>query len=231
VKGLLLFVLVAAIAVWAGALLDVRPHAVEHAVASAVPERAQDLESPSPTHEISAPAPKRAPNAPAPAVATPMGPPLPDAHPVAPTDAPGPPRRSAVQTFGRVARALLASSRAGLSEQGAAEHPTRELGQRLSSPEYVDMQQNYLDEPRNAVWAAAEEQRVRTLVHGQAVDSKVALVHCQESVCRLVMDTDSSDSFTQLVQTPGIAQATGLSAQSPYSLREGQLSVLFRPRQ
>jgi hypothetical protein len=70
---------------------------------------------------------------------------------------------------------------------------------------------------------------MRALVRGQALASKLALVHCQETVCRIVMEADSTDSFTQMLQTPGLAQATGLSAQSPYSLRDGQLSVLFRP--
>ena len=58
---------------------------------------------------------------------------------------------------------------------------------------------------------------------------KVALVHCQQSVCRIVLESDSPDVWNQLLAVPGLRDETALSPQSPYSLRSGQLSVYFHP--
>jgi hypothetical protein len=56
------------------------------------------------------------------------------------------------------------------------------------------------------------------------------LVSCQDSVCRLVLQTDNRDAFQQLVQVKGLSELTGITTSTPYSLRSGQLSVYFKRR-
>lgn len=107
-----------------------------------------------------------------------------------------------------------------------------ELGEGVLSPEYTEIEESYVNEPRDGAWATAQEQRVRAVLGNSAVAKGVALVHCQESVCRIVLQTDTADAFQQLLQVPGLSAATGVGPSTPYSLRGGQLSVYFHvPRE
>jgi hypothetical protein len=114
---------------------------------------------------------------------------------------------------------------------GAQDEALRgELGEGVISPEYAEIEQSYADEPRDGPWATAEEQRIRSVLGGSAIGEQVALVHCQDTVCRIVLESDSPQAFEQLLQVPGLPAATGLAPGSPYSLRGGQLSVYFHGR-
>jgi hypothetical protein len=73
------------------------------------------------------------------------------------------------------------------------------------------------------------EQRVRALLHSAPIGRHVALVSCQQTVCRIVIEPAASDAFAQLNAIPGLREATGLASSTPYSLRGSQLSVYFRP--
>jgi hypothetical protein len=76
----------------------------------------------------------------------------------------------------------------------------------------------------------AEEKNLRSVLSMSDVAKEVMLVSCQDSVCRLVLQTSNPDAFQQLLQVPGLSAMTGLTASTPYSLRSGQLSVYFKRR-
>jgi hypothetical protein len=109
---------------------------------------------------------------------------------------------------------------------------TGELGEGLLSPEFVEYEQNYAREARDGEWAEAEEQRLRDMLDKEAWSDEVGLVHCQQTLCRIVLETDvdARNAFQQLIGVPGLREATGLGPDTPYSLRSGQLSVYFRAR-
>jgi hypothetical protein len=143
------------------------------------------------------------------------------------------PGQGDVHVIGSRPSATAAPGAAARTEQGPAAVPERdelrgELGEGVLSPEYVESEQGYVNEPRDGAWATVEEQRVRAVLSGSAVGKDVALVHCQETVCKIVLQTDSADAFQRLLQVPGISVATGIGPSTPYSLRGGQLSVYFR---
>jgi len=116
-------------------------------------------------------------------------------------------------------------------EQAAeGEMPRGELGEGVLSPEYAAIEQDYVQEVRDGPWAMAEEKNLRALLSMSEVAKDVALVSCQDSVCRLVLQTDNRDAFQQLVQVKGLSDTTGITASTPYSLRGGQLSVYFKRR-
>jgi hypothetical protein len=138
------------------------------------------------------------------------------------------------KVIGKIAHVVLTATRGSAPEEEQAEPepssaPTGEIGQGVRSPEYARFEHSYADEPRDGEWAPAHEQRIRELLHDAALADKVALVHCQQSVCRIVLETDSPDVWNQLLAVPGLPDETALSPQSPYSLRSGQLSVYFHP--
>jgi hypothetical protein len=103
-----------------------------------------------------------------------------------------------------------------------------EIGSGATSKEFAALEQHYVEEVRDGAWALGEEQRVRALLRDQSLDGTVALVHCQETTCRMVLDGASPSAFERLLQVPGLSQETALSLESPYSLRSGQLAVYFR---
>jgi hypothetical protein len=121
-----------------------------------------------------------------------------------------------------------AGARPQVTKQAPSKEPAGELGEGILSPEYAELERQYSHEARDGDWAASHEQRIVALLEQQALRSHVALIHCQQTVCRIVLETEARDAFAQLLQVPGMSAATGLSARSPYSLRAGQLSVYFQ---
>jgi hypothetical protein len=222
---------VAFVLVWAGALLDFggahdaprgAPPAETDGAAASAEQPPMPVRAPRPAeHPSASPRPQTG--------ATPSGLPRP---------APGsaharPPGQGDVAVIGsRPAVAAVPGAVAPAAEGTAAgEDPLRgELGEGVISPEYAEIEQGYVNEARDGVWAMAEEQRIRAVLSGSAVSPQVALVHCQQTVCRVVLETDSPDAFQQLVQVPGFTAATGVGPSTPYSLRGGQLSVYFDGR-
>jgi hypothetical protein len=135
-----------------------------------------------------------------------------------------------VHLIGSRTEAVMAAHAAAAREPGAASEPEPgELGEGVLSPEFVELERSYVDEPREGPWALAHEQRVRALLRAAPVGRHVVLVSCQQTVCRIVIEPASADAFAQLTQVPGLREATGLGSATPYSLRGGQLSVYFRP--
>lgn len=108
---------------------------------------------------------------------------------------------------------------------------TAELGAGSGSPQYAHAEQKFAGEARDGVWASAQEQRVRSLLEPQAWSDRVSVLNCQQSTCRIVIETDSetTEPFQKLLAVPGIGEATGIGAGTPYSMRNGQLSLYFTP--
>jgi hypothetical protein len=104
------------------------------------------------------------------------------------------------------------------------------MGEGNLSPEYAEMERSYAHEPRDGEWAEAEEQRLRKMLAAGPLAADVALVNCQETLCRLLLESDDFGLYGRLLQTPGFTAMTGLNASSPYSYRSGQLSVYFPRR-
>jgi hypothetical protein len=108
---------------------------------------------------------------------------------------------------------------------------TGEIGQGTLSPGYAATEQKFAGEARDGAWASAQEQRVRELLQPQAWSDRVSVVNCQQSTCRIMIETDSetNEPFRQLVGVPGLSDAAGIVAGTPYSMRNGQLSLYFTP--
>ena len=138
---------------------------------------------------------------------------------------------SAERVSEMVARATLQSAAVAIQDAHAEADPDELLGEQgvgASTPEFVQLETDYSSEPRDGAWAVAEEQRTRSLIQKHPISKQLALLNCQDSVCRILLETKSKDAFEQLLSVPGLAAATGLSASSPHSLRSGQLSVYYR---
>lgn len=116
------------------------------------------------------------------------------------------------------------------AKRGALSTATGELGEGILSPEYAEMERSYAHEPRDGAWAEAEEQRLRALLGKSSVASEVVLVNCQETLCRVMFESDDYDLYRRLLSVPGFRDLTGLEPSSPYSHRSGQLSVYFPRR-
>jgi len=114
--------------------------------------------------------------------------------------------------------------------RGALSTATGEIGEGIMSPEYVEMERTYAHEPRDGAWAEGEEQRLRGLLDHSPLASAVGLVNCQESLCRVLLESDDYDVYSRLLAIPGFTELTGLGPGSAYSHRSGQLSVYFSPR-
>jgi hypothetical protein len=142
-----------------------------------------------------------------------------------PSSVPGPPL-----PLGRVASAIGpgASFAAERAKQVAVEVATGELGEGVLSPEYNELEQQYIREPRDGSWARPQEDKVLALFEGHPLQHQVVLVHCQETVCRIVVEGSDAAAFKQLLTVPDLQDVTGIAAGTPYSLRTGQLSVFFR---
>jgi hypothetical protein len=113
---------------------------------------------------------------------------------------------------------------------GALSTATGELGEGNLSPEYAEMERSYAHEPRDGVWAEAAEHRLRTLLDKSPLASSVGLVNCQQTMCRLLFESDDYELYQRLLAVPGLSSLTGLGPSSAYSHRSGQLSVYFLGR-
>jgi hypothetical protein len=107
---------------------------------------------------------------------------------------------------------------------------TGELGEGVFSPEYHALERAYTHEPRDGAWAANEERLIRFSLRATPLNQQLALVNCQQTICRMVFERAEPDAFKQLVQNPELVKITGISSASPYSYRSGQLSVYFARR-
>ena len=85
-------------------------------------------------------------------------------------------------------------------------------------------------EPRDGEWAAQQEGQIRALLRGSPVAAQLAIVNCQQTICRVVLERAPEDAFKQLLQVRGLPDLTGLNPNTPYSYRAGQLSVYFTRR-
>jgi hypothetical protein len=230
VKRVLLLMLAAAVVVWAGALFDFQG-GTRHPDPLPRPREAEAMQ---PAQQQSVPVAAKRPAQAADQHAEPVLPPPPLAKVPAEGNAPSPVAHGPLQVIGKVARAFLTVTR-GAGPPPAEEQPvktpeaTGELGEGVLSPEYTELERHYVEEPRDGEWAVAQEQRIRELFRDQPLAEKVAIVNCQQTVCRIVLETGSNDGWQQLLQVPGLTQQTKLAPQSPYSLRSGQLSVYFHP--
>jgi hypothetical protein len=145
-----------------------------------------------------------------------------------------------VAVIGKAARAVFGRERARGAAAAPEETPQQEpprmpatgdIGEGLSSPGYVAAEHNFAGEARDGAWASAQEQRVRALLEPQAWSDHVAVLNCQQSTCRMVIETDSvtREPFDQLLAVPGLSDATGIASGTPYSLHNGQLALYFTP--
>jgi hypothetical protein len=105
---------------------------------------------------------------------------------------------------------------------------TGELGPADRSPEFKALHARYARETRDGGWAFEQEQRIRALFANHPLAAHVALLNCQTTVCRLVLEGDAPDLVAQLWYVPNLRRETGLRPDSPYSLRSGQLSLYFQ---
>jgi hypothetical protein len=135
-------------------------------------------------------------------------------------------------TIGTTASApASAAPSAAAPAPGAVDNaPRAELGADVQSPAYAAIEHDYALEVRDEAWAPAEEYRLRATLANSAVGPQVVLVSCQDTVCRIMLQAASADAFQQQLQVPGFSAATGLSSSTPYSLRDGQLSLYLRKR-
>jgi hypothetical protein len=109
-----------------------------------------------------------------------------------------------------------------------AREATGQIGQGTHSAEWRALEAAYGREARDGVWAAQQERRVAALFRERELETNLVLLHCQETVCRLVLEGDSPALFSELMYVPNLRRETGLGPQSPYSLLSGQLSIYFR---
>jgi hypothetical protein len=220
-------VVVAGALVWAAALVQVdeRPRPVAPPSEASAPVASTP---PAPT----APSPAAAPH-PQPAVveAVPSSArlPLTRVQPVGP--------RSLWATASATMRAARDALTPGAQPQPAgppAPQPgdvaTGELAEGVLSPEYAAVEREYVYEPRDGAWAADQENQIRALLNGSSLASKLAIVNCQQTICRVVLEGAPEDAFKQLLQVHGLPDISGLNPNTPYSYRAGQLSVYFARR-
>lgn len=175
------------------------------------------------------------------AARTPAGQPKPKADRPGPTVARAPVAlaapRSAVRAEPNVIALRPSKSEAPMAQpevrshdQGALSTVTGELGEGSLSPEYAEMERTYAHEPRDGLWAEGEERHLRDLLARSGLASEVGLVNCQETLCRVLLESDDHDLYARLLAVPGWTELTGLGPGSTYSHRSGQLSVYFSRR-
>lgn len=222
------FVLAAGIAVWAAAFVQVDRRAPPAAAADPDPE---PTDVPPARSAQVVPAKVAAPAAPL--AQEPVGPPVP----------PGPQRILAQGHPRGVVASASATWRAARDAfvPGGKRLPvpqplrpdqvaTGELGDGPISPEYQALERAYAREPRDGAWASEQERLIRFTLRVSPAAANLAMVNCQQTICRVVLEQAEPDAFKQLVAVPELAQISGLSPTSPYSYRSGQLSVYFARR-
>jgi hypothetical protein len=201
VKRVVLLALAAAAFMWVGALLDFGRRSRETPAATGTELAAQPSGAPEP------------------------GPPPPRVA--------GPRERKPSGLFGKLTQRLSRGATAPAVQEPAPPPPKEEtqgeLGTASRSPAYAKLERNYAAEPRNDEWANAQEHRIRGLLQSAALYKKVALINCQDTVCRIVLDGVTPSAFDEILRVPGLREETKLDPQSPYSLRGGQLTLYFAP--
>ena len=98
-------------------------------------------------------------------------------------------------------------------------------GEGYLSPEFVEYQTAYAYEARDGQWARPKEKRLRDLIRAAGLAEQVVVVNCRTTVCRIQLAVGEGEGLQQLLDVPGGASELGLSEDTPYSLRAGQLSV------
>ena len=218
-------VLAAGVAVWAAAFLQVE----QRAAPAPDPEPEPEVALPAPPPPVAA-VPARAPEPTA--APEPAGPPPPPVaapsalHPTAPRGM----FATATATWRAARDAFVAGPKPPEPAPAPDQVATGELGEGTFSPQYLALERAYTHEPRDGAWAQEQERLLRFSMRTSPLTQHLALVNCQQTICRMVFERAESDAFKQLVQTPELAQVTGLSAASPFSYRSGQLSVYFPRR-
>jgi len=222
--------LVAGVAVWAFALIDVGSAPQRRGSSAANPPQSGQTAQRAPAY-AAAPTAAAAPSAAAAHVESRAALGRPSAFKLRAGEQQLPPVKGGrVHLIGSRTEAVAAANAAAARGLGAASEPEPgELGEGVLSPEFTELERGYVDEPREGPWALAHEQKVRELLRAAPLGQHVALVSCQQTVCRIVIEPAGADAFAQLTQVPGLREATGLGPATPYSLRGGQLSVYFRP--
>lgn len=107
--------------------------------------------------------------------------------------------------------------------------PSGELGEGILSPDFVELETDYVNEHREGPWALAHEQRIRQKLYDADFGERIVIVHCQSSVCRLHFEAKGPDSYGELLRVPGLAEVTGLTPTTPYSMNSTELIVYARP--
>lgn len=217
--------LAAGVAVWAAAFLQVEERVTP--AAASEPEPEPTLTEPAPP----APSVPSAPPQPAAAVeAVPVAQSVPAPNVVQPPASRGL-LASATATIRAARDAFIpAPTRPGDGPPAPDQVATGELGEGTSSPEYHAVERAYTHEPRDGAWAANEERLLRFSLRSTPLNQQLALVNCQQTICRMVFERAEANAFEQLVRNPELVKITGLSAASPHSYRSGQLSVYFARR-
>jgi hypothetical protein len=230
VKRKLVLLALAGAAVWAIALLD---FSARTAPLAPQEQQASSAEQQPALHERRArvPSADQPQDAPEPEAAQAAAPPASSS----PLDSVVRAAQGTVAVIGKAVRAVWTRGRsaapapAHASSQPPQLRATDELGEGSLSPDYADAEQKFAGEARDGAWAGGQEQRVRALLDPQPWSDRVSLVSCQQSTCRVVIETDAEDPFRQLLGVPGLSDTTGIVSNTPYSLRSGQLSVYFTP--
>jgi hypothetical protein len=107
--------------------------------------------------------------------------------------------------------------------------PSGELGEGILSPDFVELETDYVNEHREGPWALAHEMRIRQAIYDAGLAERMVLVHCQSSVCRIHLEASGPDSYAELLRAPGLVRATGLTPETPYSMNTTELIVYARP--
>jgi hypothetical protein len=224
VKQLVWVVLAAAVLVWAGVLLDLgdapraeRASESREPGADSMPERMQSSAQPAPVQRDQPGAPEpmgkeRASGLPAEQQARVKLQPAASSRPRGAVASPTPTQQAAQP----------APVAPGTEPEGSGE-----LGEGLLSPEFRELEQTYIHEPRDGTWAIEQEQRVRQLFRDQPLREQLVFVHCQQTLCRIVLQDSEPQLYERLLAVPGLREETGLEPQTPFSLRSGQLIVYF----
>ena len=106
---------------------------------------------------------------------------------------------------------------------------TGELGEGILSPDYKELEQSYVHEPRDGPWASEHERTLRHALFASELRERVLMVNCQSTVCRIHLEPQGTDPFGDLLRVPGLAAAAGIDTSTPYSLNGSELVVYARP--
>jgi hypothetical protein len=114
--------------------------------------------------------------------------------------------------------------------QARGEEATGELGEGIMSPDFVELEADYTQEPREGAWAIEHERRIRQLLYASELGDHIVIVHCLSTVCRIHINPPGDDPLGELLRVPGLVEHTNLDRSTPYSLKNGELIVYTRPQ-